>query len=249
MKLANKVAIVTGAGRGIGRAISIQFATNGAKLAIFSRNERELKETANLSKSQVFYKKVDARNNDDIISFINETHKKYGKIDILVNNAGIAKGALLVDTSLELWNEILSTNLNSVYYCTKAVLPYMIKQKSGRIINISSTAGKEGGAYISAYSASKFAVIGFTQSVAQEVSSYNITVNSICPGYINTKIFEDAVTNISKRTKATRNSIIEKLTAENAHGRIIEPEEVAKLASYLASDESQYLTGEAITLW
>ncbi len=249
MKLENKVALITGAGRGIGRAISILFANQGAKLAIFSRTTTEVKQTASMCGNNPLWETLDVRNKKGVEKFIKKTADKFGRIDILVNNAGIAKSAPLLNTTPDFWDETIETNLTSVYFCTKIVLPFMIKQRFGRVINIASISGKMGSQYISAYSASKFGVIGFTQSVAQEVTGSGICINAICPGYVKTQILDDAVKNIVIKTGQDQKVTRRKLALENLQKRFIEPEEVAKLALFLVSEDSGFLSGEAINIW
>jgi NAD(P)-dependent dehydrogenase (short-subunit alcohol dehydrogenase family) len=168
--------------------------------------------------------------------------------DILVNNAGIAESAPLVKTTDELWHKHLNINLSGTFYCTRAALSAMVERGWGRIINIASIAGKTGAPYISAYSASKHGVLGLTRSVAMEVATRGITVNAICPGYVETLMTERAIENITNRTgrsESDARATIEHMSPQN---RLVTPEEVAELALLLASEEGRGITGQAINI-
>jgi len=194
MKLKGSVSIVTGGGRGIGRAIAITLAKEGSDIVIVSRTKSELEETASEVKRlgrEVLSVSGDVRKKKDVENVVNKAFEKFGKIDILVNNAGVAYYKPLVKTSEEEWDETFDTNVKGIYLVTREVLPIMEKQKSGIIINISSGAGKHGFANLSAYCASKFAVIGFTQSLADELFDKGIKVYAVCPGGVDTKMYRD----------------------------------------------------------
>jgi NAD(P)-dependent dehydrogenase (short-subunit alcohol dehydrogenase family) len=168
--------------------------------------------------------------------------------DILVNNAGIAESATLTRTDDALWNRHLAVNLTGTFYCTRAALPQMIERGWGRVINIASIAGKIGAPYIAAYSASKHGVLGLTRSVALEVAAKGITVNAICPGYVDTDMTTRALENIVKRTGLQEEQALESLTKMSPQNRLVEPEEVAALALLLASEEGRGILGQAINV-
>jgi NAD(P)-dependent dehydrogenase (short-subunit alcohol dehydrogenase family) len=191
----------------------------------------------------------DVTREDQIAALVERTRGEYKRIDILVNNAGDAVSAPLLKTDPDLWHRMIASNLTSVYLCTRAVLPAMIEQKSGRIVNMASIAAKIGGKYISAYSASKHGVLGFTRSVAMEVAEHGITCNAICPGYVDTPLTERSVKNIAEKTGVTLAQAKRILENENLQRRLIRPEEVASVAVFLASDAAAGITGEAINLW
>ena len=190
-----KVAIVTGASRGIGKAIAELFAKEGMDVVINSRDESRIRRSAleilKTTGSFVTPIQADVRNHSDIERLVQITLNQFGKIDILVNNAGIAVVKPLVETTDHEFDRVFDTNLKGVFYCCKAVLPHMIVQKSGHIINISSGAGKAGFADLSIYCASKFGVIGLTESLAKEVSRHGIKVIAICPGAVATQMQRD----------------------------------------------------------
>jgi 3-hydroxybutyrate dehydrogenase len=249
VKLKGKVALITGASRGIGLAIAKAFAAEGAKIALCSRNESEIKLTAQSIGNKTLALGCDVCNPDQVKDMVDRTVKHHGKIDILVNNAGDAVSAPVLKTDLSLWDKMINTNLTSVFLCTRAALPYMIEQKAGRIVNISSIAGKMGGKYIAAYSSAKHGVIGYTRCVALEAAEYHITCNAICPGYVDTPMTERSIKNISDKTGVSVNQARRIIENENAQRRLIKPEEVASVAVFLASDEAAGITGEAVNIW
>jgi 3-oxoacyl-[acyl-carrier protein] reductase len=192
--LEGKVAIVTGGGRGIGRTIALKLAREGANIITFSRTKSEIKkvhkEILTLGRKSVAIV-ADVRKSSDIKHVANVTLKEFGKIDILINNAGVALLKLSHEMTEKEWDNIIDINLKGVFLCCKEILPIMLKQKNGIIINISSMAGKKGSSKFSAYCASKFGVIGFTESIAHEVENKGIRVYSVCPSSVDTKMCWD----------------------------------------------------------
>mgnify|MGYP001558988048 CR=1 FL=1 len=191
MHLKDQSAIVTGSARGIGRAIAIALAKEGCNVVINSRTKKEVDATAKeIEKMNVDVLPVvaDVSNEKDVERMVDETIKKFNRIDILVNNAGVAIYKNFIDTSKEEWDRIIDVNLKGIFLCTKAVLPVMLKQKYGRIVNISSGAGKTGIAGLAVYCATKFGVIGFTEALADELPD-SIKVYAVCPGSVDTKMY------------------------------------------------------------
>ena len=239
-KLNNKVAIVTGASRGIGKAVAEAVANAGAHVVCASRSENELKEFSNnlndkgLSSS---YFGCDVSNLENFKKLADDTISKYESIDILVNNAGITKDGLIMRMSESDWDQVINVNLKGVFNGIKSVTRQMMKQKDGRIINISSIVGLIGNPGQANYAASKSGVIGLGKAVSKELASRNITVNTIAPGYIET----DMVENIDEKSK-------EKLLNQIPLGRIGSPEEIAATVLYLASDEAGYVSGQTIAV-
>jgi 3-oxoacyl-[acyl-carrier protein] reductase len=241
MLLENKVAIVTGAGRGIGRAIALRLAQEGAILIICDIEEESIKavcqELTDLGKQGLPFT-CDVSNENDVQAMVETIINKYGKIDILVNNAGISpkkegRKPNLTEISLDEWNKVIAVNLTSVFLCSKAVLPYLIKQKAGWIINISSSAALDGGFLAAAhYVASKGGISAMTKSLAREVAPFGITVNAIAPGRVESPM--------AHLTSPERN--IEALK-RIPMGRFATPEEVANAVLFLASGQAQYITG------
>lgn len=242
--LSGKTVAITGASQGIGKAISEVFAESGASLILLSRNKEKLSALSSQLQAQYFV--LDVSKQEDVENVFNEI----GHVDILVNNAGIFFTSSFIDIDVKKWKELLEINLNGAMYCTKAVIRSMIKKKYGRVINISSVSGKVGEPYASAYSVSKFGLIALTQSVAQEVAEYNITVNAICPGWVETRMAEGI---LHDEKYANLVGIpIEKLKSSSLRavpiGRYIHPKEVAYLALYLASDYASAITGQSINI-
>ena len=195
-------AIVTGSTRGIGKETSLLLLQKGLNVIISSRSQQsvdnviqEILDKFPSKKENVLGLKCDVSQYSDVKSLVDVSVKRFGRIDVLVNNAGIVYFKSIMDTTEEEWNKTIDTNLKGVFLFTKEVLPYMIENKSGVIVNVSSGAGKSGFPNLSAYCASKFGVIGFTESIAKEVSNYNVKVMAICPGRVDTKMIDDIVDN------------------------------------------------------
>ena len=233
--MGKQVAVVTGASRGIGKAIAYLFAQEGMNVVICSRNENQIRKTATEIQrdtgSLVVPVKTDVRNHVDVDKLVQSAINEFGRIDILVNNAGVAIIKSLVETTDHEYDTIIDTNLSGVFFCCKSVLPHMIKQKSGYIINISSGAGKTGFANLSVYCASKFGVIGITESLAEEVSDYGIKVFSVCPGAVATQMQKEFMSN--EEFKRRKN-------------QMIQPEEVAQKVLQLVKDK--FRTGTSIDI-
>jgi NAD(P)-dependent dehydrogenase (short-subunit alcohol dehydrogenase family) len=249
--LPGKRAIVTGAGRGIGRSIALALAQAGADVAVTSRTEGEL--TQLVSQIQSLDRKslsvsCDVTDPNQVQHMAKTLTEGLGGVDILVNNAGNAGSHKFLNHPDELWHRMLSINLTSVYYVTKAFLPTLIDQRYGRIINIASIASKVGGSYIAAYTAAKHGVLGLTRALAVELIPYNITVNAICPGYVDTPMTDSSVANIVSRTGMPASQAREALEKTSPQHRLIEPEEVAAIAVFLAQDITKGITGQSINL-
>lgn len=235
--LEGKICIVTGGTRGIGKSIVTEFARQGAKVAFTYRSsaekaqaiEAEITEMGQTAKGF----QVDAGNFEAVQKFIDEVLAEFERIDVIVNNAGITKDTLLLRMGEDHWNDVIQTNLNSVFYMTKAALRPMLKQRSGSFINISSVVGLQGNAGQANYAASKAGMIGFTKSVAREVGSRSIRANVVAPGFIATEMTDQ----IPEKELA---SWLQNIPLKRAG----EPEDVANLCIFLASDMSKYVTGQ-----
>jgi 3-hydroxybutyrate dehydrogenase len=251
--LQNKFALITGGGRGIGRAIALAFAREGARVAIAARTDEQVRRVANEINDETGTEALalvcDVSEPKSIDKMFTDLRAGFGRdIDILVNNAGIAESATLVNTTNELWQRHLAINLSGTFYCTRAALPAMLKAGWGRVINIASIAGKTGAPYISAYAASKHGVMGLTRSVALEVGASGITVNAICPGYVDTDMVARGVERITTRTGRSADEALESLKKMSPQNRLVTPEEVAALALLLASDEGRGINGQGINV-
>ena len=239
--LEGKTGLVTGGARGIGRAIAIAFAKHGANVAFSDMNadenfqnlEKELNAMGVKAKGYV----SDASNFEASQAMVDEIVKDFGRIDILVNNAGITRDTLLMRMTEEQWDLVMNVNLKSVFNLTKAAQKYMLKQKSGSIINMSSVVGVSGNAGQANYSASKAGIIGFTKSVARELGSRNIRCNAIAPGFIITEMTH-------KLPEEVRNEWIEKIPLKRGGT----PEDVADVCVYLGSEMSSYISGQVISV-
>ncbi len=193
--LENQVVIVTGASRGIGQATSILLAAEGAKLILASRNIRELEKVAMIIKEMgrdCLVVKTDICDEAQVSLLVNKSLEKYDSIDILINNAGVGLWKPVVNCSTKDWDYMLNTNLRGVFLCSRSVIPVMVGQNRGCIVNVASQAGKQGIANLAIYCASKFGVIGFSESLKQELAPYNIKVSYVCPGYVNTNFFKNS---------------------------------------------------------
>ena len=194
MGLDGKVSIITGGGRGMGSAIALRFAKEGAKVAVASRTEGDLEKVISEVEAvggEAIGIPTDVSNEKDVKNLVDRTVERFGRVDILVNNAGISGRVAVIDMSLEGWNRMLAVNLTGTFLCSKAVLPHMMGQKYGKIINISSVAGKRGLPLTTAYTASKFGVMGFTEALAKEVKDHNIVVEVLLPGAVVTPMTRD----------------------------------------------------------
>jgi len=237
MSLKNKNVLITGGGGGIGRAMAAQFVEEGANIAIVDVVEAKVSEVGAeirlMGCCSVMELVYDLSNGEHVSNMSGELRKSSFETDILINNAGIFLERSILDLETEDWDHIINVNLRSIFLCTKAVLPSMIKKKGGKVVNVSSGAGLRGLPYACAYSASKAGVIAFTKSIAGEVESYNISVNALCPGPVDTSMFNLGDRSLKKRFKSSE---------------LIKPSEVAKVAVFLASDDSDGISGQVINV-
>ena len=239
--LENKVAIITGGSRGIGEAVVKKFAESGADVAFSYVSSEERAETLAAKVRELGFKcmayKRDAGNYEDCEAFVGEVTKEFGKVDICVNNAGISRDNLLLRMTPQQWDEVMTTNLKSVFNMTRQVIMGMIKLRKGSIINMSSIIGVKGNAGQSSYAASKAGIIGFTKSIAAELGSRNVRCNAIAPGFVETDMTQYL------QEGATAKKYLEKIPL----GRFARAEEIADVALFLASDMSAYVTGQVIS--
>jgi 3-oxoacyl-[acyl-carrier protein] reductase len=236
--LQGRVALITGASQGIGRACALALATDGAKLALAARNTEKLQTVVaevQQAGGEAAAFKIDVANEDEVKAGVKSAIERFGKIDILVNNAGITRDGLVLRMRRADWDAVLATNLTGAHLCIQAALGSMLKQRWGRIINISSVVGEMGQAGQANYAASKAGLIGLTMAVAREVASRNITANAVAPGYIETAMTESLPAELK-----------ETLLKSIPLGRIGTEKEVAHAVRFLASDEASYVTGHVL---
>ena len=241
MNLTGKVALVTGASRGIGQAAAIELAKAGADIIVnFIGNEAVAQETVEAIEAlgrKAIKIKANVGDADDVQDMVDDAHATFGHIDILVNNAGITRDGLLIRVKDSDWDEVLNINLKGVYLVTKAVAKLMVKQRAGRIINMTSVSGVTGNVGQANYAAAKAGVIGFTKTCAKELAARGITVNAIAPGFIETAM-----------TDVLPEKIKEGIAATVPLGRMGQPEEIAGVVTFLASDFARYITGQVLNV-
>ena len=236
--MSDQVAIVTGSARGIGKAIAQKLSQIGYKIVICDINEQQIQSTVSeLEKSgaKALGVKVDVTNSEDVEALFNKTMEAFGRVDVLVNNAGITKDTLLIRMQESDWDAVLNVNLKGTFLCSRAAAKIMMKQRSGKIVNISSVVGVMGNVGQSNYAASKGGVIAFTKSIAKELAARGITVNAVAPGYIETEM-----------TKVLPEEVRENFLKLVPLKRPGKPEDVAEVVAFLASPASDYLTGQVI---
>jgi 3-oxoacyl-[acyl-carrier protein] reductase len=237
----NKIVLVTGAGRGIGASIAKRFASEGAEVIVnYSGNDEVAQKTVDeitATGGQAQKYKCSVNDSESVKVMIDEIIKKFGRIDILVNNAGITKDGLMLRMTDEDFDRVIDVNLKGTFNCTKYVSKYMLKQKSGKIINISSVVGLSGNAGQVNYSASKAGIIGITKSAAKELSSRGITVNAVAPGYVDTDMTKVLSDNI-------RNEILKNIPLQ----RMGNVEDISNCVAFLASEDASYITGQVISV-
>ena len=250
-ELTGRIALVTGASRGIGREAALALASAGADVAVAARSADELAATVTAIRAAGRRGEAivcDVTERTQVEAMIAHVKSALGEPLILVNNAGIAGSAKLTDTSDEMWDRMLRVNATGAFYCTRAVLPTMLAAKWGRIVNVASIAAKAGAPYIAAYAASKHALLGLTRAVAAEVATRGITVNAVCPGYVDTGMTDASTANISAKTGRSEQDARKILEGFSPQGRLMTPGEVAALITFLCSQTARGITGQGIVL-
>lgn len=251
MSLEGRGAVVTGGGRGIGRAVARSLAELGAGVVVSARSTDEIEGVAQELRDDGFTAHAvtcDVADEASVTALAAAAVEHLGTVDVLVNNAGIALSNPVKRLPLEEWNRIMGVNATGTFLCTKAFLGGMLDRGWGRVINVASIAGLKGSRYISAYTASKHAQIGFTRAVAAEVATDGITVNAICPGYVDTPMTEYSVARIVEKTGITPEEALDSILALSPQRRLIRPEEIAHVAVMLCGKDGEGINGQAIAI-
>ena len=249
-RLAGKHAVVTGASRGIGAVIAATLAAEGVCVSLLGRDAGNLQRLSDNfgGADRAFPIVADITDPTSVQNAFAAARGHFGAVHLLVNNAGQAASAKFTDTDEALWSRLIAVNLTGTYLATRQAVPDMLSEGFGRIVNIASTAGLRGAPYISAYASSKHAVIGLTRSLALEYASRNITVNAVCPGFVDTDIVKDAIANIKSKTGRSDSEALAALVATNPQRRLVEPREVADTVMWLCRPGSESVTGQSIVL-
>ena len=236
--MANRIAFITGASRGIGRACAIALSAGGAKVVLAARQLDKLEEVAaeiRAAGGETFVVPIDLASQDSIKEAFSKASKEFGRIDILINNAGLTRDGLAMRMKRDDWDAVIQTNLSGSFFCIQQVMPAMVRERWGRIVNITSVVGESGNAGQANYAASKAGLIGLTKSLARELASRNITVNAVAPGFVET----DMTASLSEELKL-------KITESVPLKRIGKPEDIAAAVKFLTSDEASYITGHVL---
>jgi len=242
-------AVITGAGRGIGAAIARELARAGASVVVSARTDVEIEAVAAeilALGGRAWAVPCDVADPGAVERLREEATSRLGAVDVLVNNAGIATSAPLKRQTLEEWRRVFAVNVEGAFLATRAFLPAMVERRRGRVVNVASIAGRTGAPYIAAYAASKHALVGMTRALAAEVAASGVTVNALCPGYVDTPMTEDSIERIVEKTGRPAEETRRRLVEANPQGRLIEADEVAFLAVALCDERARGVNGQTI---
>ncbi len=239
-RLDGKVAIVTGAGRGIGRGIAEKLAAEGAKVVAADVNEQTARETAQALGGEAIGLRADVTSRESVVAMVSAVVERFGRIDALVNNAGWDKVGPFLQSKETDWEKVIAINLYGTLNCCKAVLPVMVNQGYGKVVNISSDAGRVGSSGEAVYSAAKGGIIAFTKTLAREMARYRINVNCVCPGPADTPLFAELGEDNPKLREALEKAI--------PFRRLARPQDIANAVAFLVSDEAEYITGQTLSV-
>lgn len=249
--LLGRSALITGGGRGVGAAVARALAREGAAVMVAARSGDEVARVArDLAQdgAWAWSAAVDVADPSSVERLVEAARVAMGRVDILVNGAGVASAASLEKTTIEEWDRLMAVNARGAFLCLRAVLPGMVERGWGRVVNIASVAGLRGDRYIAAYAASKHALIGLTQSAAAEVASAGVTVNAVCPGYLDTAMTHASIARIVQKTGRTEAEALDAILATNPQRRLIPVDEVAAAVRFLCGDAARSITGEALII-
>lgn len=251
MRLDGRGAVITGGGRGIGAATARALAAAGARVLVAARHESEVEAVAaalRQSGAQAWATHCDVADPESTTVLARTAGERLGAVDILVNNAGTASSAPLHRTSLEEWQRLLAVNATGTFLCTQALLPGMLERGWGRVVNVASVAGLEGAKYIAAYCAAKHAVVGFTRAMAIETTGSGVTVNAVCPGYVDTPMTDTTLGIVAERMRKSRDEALHAILAHSGQPRLVTADEVAATIVALCDDAAAALTGLTLVL-
>ncbi len=251
MILEGKRAVVTGGGRGIGAAVARILAAEGAAVVVSARNQDEISAVAAdlcARGAKAWGVPCDVTDPAQVAALAAAAEDHLGQVDILVNNAGIAHSAPLRSITLDTWNRIFAVNVTGTFLCTQAFMPGMVQRRWGRVVNVASIAARTGAPYIAAYAASKHAVLGFTRSVAAEVAAAGVTVNAVCPGYVDTEMTRESVERVVAKTGRTAEEAVASMVGTSPQRRLLEADEVAYLVLTLCDPRARGVNGQAVVL-
>ena len=241
-------ALVTGGGQGIGAAVARALVARGMRVTVLGRRLSVVQALADTDPDHLHAVAADVSNAAQVAAALASAKARFGRVDVLVNNAGQAVSAPFHKMDLQLWQQMLDVNLTGTMLCTQAVLPDMLAAGWGRIVNVASTAGQVGYAYVSAYCAAKHGVIGLTKSLALELARKNITVNAVCPGYTETDIVRESIANVVAKTGRSAEEARAEFVKSNPQGQLVQPEQVADAVGWLCGNGASAVTGQSISV-
>lgn len=251
IELTHRIALVTGASRGIGRAVALEFARAGADVALTARSRADLESLALEIRAlgrRALPIVCDVLEFSSLENAVSRVESELGSIDILINNAGITQGVKFTDQTYELWQRVQRVNVDAAMRLTQLTIDGMVSRKWGRVINIASIAAKTGLRYSAAYNASKHALLGLTRSLALDYATKGVTVNAVCPGWVATEMVEDTVKNIVQKTGRSHEEAVASLVKDIPQQQMVQPDEVAALVLFLASDHARAITGQGLNI-